>query len=317
VARRKGERGQKVLLMGHLDTVFGPAHPFQSFDRATGRGPGALDMKGGIAILVWALRALAAKGHLDGAQLTVILNADEELGSLDSRRIIEAEARRHDVGLVFEGSADNAMVRVRKGLGQLLLVVHGRGAHAGSAHADGLSAVRELALKAIEIEKLTDYAAGLTVNVGVFEGGDTRNTVPPSAEALIDIRYATPEQGEEAVRRIRAIADRSYTRNARLGVETRSELWVSLHRPPKLATPAFDDLLSRVRGIGAALNRDLGVADSGGGTDGSLSQAVGLPTLDSMGMVGTGAHSDREQADLSLLVWRAQLAAVTLYRLTR
>jgi glutamate carboxypeptidase len=323
-ARRGGgaaARGQRVLIVGHMDTVFPPDHPFQRFERDletdTARGPGVLDMKGGIVILVYALRALAAMGHLDGARITVILNADEELGSLDSRRLIEAEARRHDVGLVFEGAPDNQMVRVRKGLGQVRLVVHGRGAHAGSAHPDGLSAVRELAYKVIEIEKLTDYSAGLTVNVGVVQGGDARNTVPPCAEALIDIRYVTPEQGEAAIRRIREIADRSFTRNERHGVGTRTEMWHALHRPPKLATPEFDDLLSRVRGIAAALNRDLGVTDSGGGTDGSLTQAAGLPTLDTMGMVGSGAHSDRERADLSLLVWRAQLAAVTLYRLTR
>ena len=130
------------------------------------RGPGVFDMKGGLVVMLFALKALDEFGLLENKTISVLLNSDEEVGSLSSRKYLENEAPRHDYGLVFEGSVGNNQIRQRKGLGQARFVVHGRASHAGAAHQDGRSAIRELAYKIIEIEEMTDYESGLTVNVG-------------------------------------------------------------------------------------------------------------------------------------------------------
>jgi len=315
LATRSGV-GTRVLLMGHMDTVFTPDSPFQEFSIADGvmRGPGVYDMKGGLVAMLFALQALDEFGLLANHNLSVLLNSDEEVGSLSSRTYLEQQALLHDYGLVFEGSAQNNMVRQRKGLGQARLVVHGRASHAGSAHQDGRSAIRELAYKIIEMESMTDYESGLTVNVGMVNGGEARNMVSPCAEAYVDLRYPQPQQGIAAQQQFEAIANAQYSIPEQSD-ELRSEIWVNLHRPPKIPTPESDRLLQRTVAIGSLLGEQIGVADSGGGTDGSLTQAVGLPTLDSLGVIGSGGHSQREQADLDSLVQVTTRFAVLLHRL--
>ena len=301
----------RFLLVGHYDTVFEPADAFQRFredpnDSARAIGPGVADMKGGLVVLLFALRALAETGDLDRASYTVLLNADEEIGSLGSRALVEAEARAATYGLVFESARENgAMVSSRRGLGQFYLTARGRAAHAGSAHREGRSAVLEMAHKVIEIEQLTDYRGGVTVNTGIFDGGTKRNIVPEHAEVWIDLRYDEPARGEAVHRRLEQIAEKSRV------PEVRAELWGTLHRPPKLATPETLALLERHAGLARALG--LAPPDpihAGGGTDGSLMGAVGLPTLDSMGVRGGRAHTDREFVVLDSLAERAALAAL-------
>lgn len=315
LARRSGD-GKRVLLMGHLDTVFPPESAFQSFSRDGNRlfGPGVYDMKGGLVVMLYALKALQQFQLLDGHTVTVLLNSDEEVGSLSSRPYLEQQAREHDYGLVFEGSVNNNQIRQRKGLGQAKLVVNGRAAHAGSSHQDGRSAIRELAYKVIQLENMTDYESGVTVNVGMMSGGEARNMVAPCAEAYVDLRYPEPQQGEAAGERFREIAATLYAFPEDSG-EVSADLWVDLHRPPKIPTPASDRLLQRTLDIAVLLGEQIGVSDSGGGTDGSLTQAAGLPTLDSLGLIGTGAHSEREEAELDSLVQSARRAAILLHRL--
>jgi glutamate carboxypeptidase len=313
----RGDSAPHFLLQGHLDTVFEPDSPFREFTRAadskTATGPGVTDMKGGLVVLCFALEVLSERGELDPAAWTVLLNSDEELGSLGSRREIEAAAREATYGFVFEAAHEGAaMVRSRRGLGQFHLLVTGVAAHAGSAHDKGRSAVRELAEKVLRIEALTDYERGVTLNVGTFEGGTKRNIVPERAEAWIDLRYDDVASGEEMRRRIAAIAAETFV----TGTETR--LWGTLHRPPKRASPATERLLA----LHANVATDLGVENpqprhAGGGTDGSLMQAVGLPTLDTMGVVGGHAHTDREYVELASLPERAALTAILLRRLAR
>ncbi len=317
LARRPGN-GSRLLLMGHIDTVFPPDSPFQTFRREgdTIFGPGVADMKGGLVVMLYALKALAAADALDEAAFTVLLNSDEEMGSLSSRKYIEEEALDHDWGLVYESSGIDTMTRQRKGIGQARLVVNGRAAHAGGAHEQGLSAIKELAYKIVQIENMTDYESGVTVNVGVVNGGEARNTISPCAEALMDLRYPQPEQGVAAVERWQEIFNRVYS-YAVDGGEITTESYINLHRPPKIPTPESDWLLERTIAIGRLLGQDIGITDSGGGTDGSLSQAVGLPTLDSLGIAGTGAHSNREEARASSLAERAALSAVLIRRLAR
>jgi glutamate carboxypeptidase len=316
VLASKPGNGTRLLLMGHLDTVFRFDSPFQSYRQDGDRvfGPGVADMKGGLVVMLYALKALHAQGLLQDMDISVLLNSDEEMGSLSSRQYVEEQAREHDFGLVYESSGMNNLVRQRKGLGQARFVVNGRASHAGGAHEQGRSAIKELAYKIVEIENLTDYETGVTVNVGIVSGGESRNTVAPCAEALIDLRYPTPEQGVETAAQFEEIFGQVYSYPVDSG-EISTNSWVSLHRPPKIPTEESDYLLEKTRAIGRLLGQELGVTDSGGGTDGSLSQAVGLPTLDSLGIAGTGAHTIREEARLSSLLERAQLNAVLIARL--
>jgi glutamate carboxypeptidase len=138
-------------------------------------------MQGGLVMLLYTLKALAQAGELDNKTLTILLNSDEEIGSLSSRKYLEEQALIHDYGLVYESSGTNNLVRQRKGLGQARIVVNGLASHAGGAHQQGRSAIKELAYKIVEVEKMTDYESGVTVNVGVISGGEARNTIAPCA----------------------------------------------------------------------------------------------------------------------------------------
>lgn len=272
-------------------------------------------MHGGLVIMLYALKALKANNELSAKSITILLNSDEEIGSLSSRKYIEQQARLHDWGLVYESSGMDKFVRARKGLGQARIVVNGRASHAGGAHAQGRSAIKELAYKIIEIENMTNYETGVTVNVGIIGGGEARNTIAPCAEALVDLRYPEPRRGAAAREQLEQIANQVYS----YPIDTddiQTERWINLHRPPKTPTPESDYLLEKAIAIGRLLQQELGVTDSGGGTDGSLSQAVGLPTLDSLGVAGTGAHSNREAARVSSLIERVQLSAILIHRLT-
>jgi glutamate carboxypeptidase len=310
--------GPKVLLVGHMDTVFEPTSPFQrlevdaaSPDHAT--GPGVIDMKGGLVVLLEALRALRDSGDLNRTAFTVLLDSDEEIGSLGSRARLEELAREVDYGFVFEPARKSgALVSSRRGLGQFHLDVRGVAAHAGGAHEKGRNAIRELAEKVVRIEQLTDYARGLTVNVGTFNGGTKRNIVPDHAEAWIDVRYDDVALGNEARLKIEEIAETTYVDG------TSTTVWGVFHRPPKPETEAVRSLLT----LYGRAAEDLGLQfpppeHAGGGTDGSLMGAQGLATLDSMGPVGGGAHTEEEFILLSSLQERAAAAAVFLHRLIR
>lgn len=316
-ADERVEKPLRLLLVGHFDTVFEPDSDFQRFaieeeDPHRATGPGVADMKGGLVVMLEALRGLHDSGGLDGAEWTVLLNSDEEIGSLGSRPQIEAEARRAELGFVFESAHEGAMVRSRRGLGQFYLQVKGVSAHAGSAHEHGRSAIHEMAAKILRIEALTDYERGLTLNVGTVRGGTKRNIVPEHAEIWIDVRYDSPALGEQARQALDAVARDTVVDG------TKATLWGQLHRPPKLATPEVDALLEQHREVAGGLRIPLPEArHAGGGTDGSLMGAVGLPTLDSMGAVGGHAHTTREYVELESLPQRASLAAVLFRRLIR
>jgi len=268
-------------------------------------------MKGGLVIMMEALSALADAGTLDRASWMVLLNADEEIGSLGSRAKIETLAREADYGWVFESTqSGGSMVRSRRGLGQFQLRVSGVAAHAGSAHERGRSAILALARKIIAIESLTDYEGGVTLNVGVVSGGSKRNIVPESAEAWIDVRYDDAKIGETVQQALEVIASREDVPG------TRGELQGSLHRPPKVPADEVDRLIRMHDDIGRALGLDpASPQHSGGGTDGSLTGAVGLTTLDSLGAIGGRAHTEEEFVDLDTLPLRAANVAILLRRL--
>lgn len=319
LARRAGGKFKKLFLNGHLDTVFEKDHEFQTLTRqpeGTLKGPGVLDMKGGIVVMKYALEALYQTGRLHDANITIFLNTDEEIGSLGSRSIIEELALQHDVGLIFEGSQDRKLARQRKGLGQARIKVIGRESHAGEDHQAGVSANLELAYKVIDLESLTDYKKMTTVNVGTIQGGEKRNTRPGCAEAFVDLRFVNDQEGFDLKSQVEKIALTQYTHYPDFPDLPQSAVWAILHRPAKTIHPMTDHLIAEAMGLSAVIGEPIiGTYLAGGGTDGSLTQAKGLPTVDSLGPNGGGAHSSREWTTTASLIARTKLAAVLIDRL--
>jgi glutamate carboxypeptidase len=312
------ERARHFLLLGHFDTVFEPDSPFQKWRIDPGApqrasGPGSSDMKGGLVVLFEALRALHESGDLARADWTVLLNADEEIGSLGSRARIQTAAKQAQLAFVFEPALEGGeQARSRSGAGQFHLSVEGVAAHVATSAIEGKSAVLALAKKVIAIESLSDHERGILLNVGTISGGTKRNIVPEHAEAWIDLRYDESPQGDEVRAKLERIAAAPDVTG------THAELWGLLHRPPRPPTAESDRLLALQREIA----RGLGYAapepvHSAGVTDGSLTAAEGVPTLDSLGVRGGGAHTDREFVVLASLSERAAIAAVLLRRLAR
>ena len=299
-----GQGDRQLLLLGHMDTVWPMGEvqrrPFRvSQDKAT--GPGVFDMKGGLVIALHAVMTLQELGLKPAHRLVLLFNSDEEVGSLTSRSYIEEEARRSEAVLVLEPSRENALVTWRKGVGRFELEVQGVASHAGAAHERGVSAVQELAHQIIRLESMTDYGRGTTVNVGVVEGGSKVNVRPASAWAAIDLRVLTAKEGRRMTEAILGLQP--------VNSETTLIISGGINRPPWEASPASDALFERARRIGATLGLELWPAGTGGGSDGNFTAALGIPTLDGLGVVGEDAHALTEWVDLTSLPRRAALLA--------
>lgn len=307
-----GEGDRQLLLLGHMDTVWPMGEvqhrPFRvSQDKAT--GPGAFDMKGGLVIALYVAQALQELGLKPAHRLVFLFNSDEEVGSLTSRPFIEEEARHSEEVLVLEPSRDSALVTWRKGVGRFELEVQGVASHSGAAHERGVSAVQELAHQIIRLEAMTDYGRGTTVNVGVVEGGSKVNVRPASAWAAIDLRVLTAGEGRRMTEAILGLQP--------VNPETTLIISGGMNRPPWEESPASEALFERARRVGATLGFDLYPAGTGGGSDGNFTAALGVPTLDGLGVVGNDAHALTEWVDLTSLPRRAALLAELVIDLGR
>jgi glutamate carboxypeptidase len=303
--------GQRVMLAGHLDTVFPPDGRFASLsvapDGQTAIGPGVVDMKGGILIAINALEALAEIG-ID-LPWTFCLNSDEETGSYHSQAALRMAAREADIGLALEPALpDGSLAVQRKGSAQFYIEAQGRSAHAGRDFASGISAVYALAEAMLKVERLIDLERGLTVNVGPLKGGAVTNAVPDRAAAWGNVRYPTPEDGEAFQRAMASLAGQD-ARGAQIIVEQ------SFNRPAKPMTPATMALAEHARATAEALGQTLPFASTGGVCDGNILQDAGLPTIDTLGVRGGGLHTEQEWIDLRSLVERSQLLACLILRL--
>ncbi len=307
-----GSGEDQVLLLGHMDTVWPlgevETRPFQvSADGKRAVGPGVFDMKGGLVIGLYVVQALRELGLQPSHRLVFLFNSDEEVGSLTSRPFIEEEARRSKASLILEPSRDGALVTWRKGVGRFEMEIHGLASHAGAAHERGVSAVEELARQVLRLEAMTDYERGTTVNVGVVQGGSKVNVRPANAWAEIDLRVTSAEEGERMVRAIRNLQP----------INPKATLIITggLNRPPWEESPAGRDLFERARRLGAPLGLNLWASGSGGGSDGNFTAALGIPTLDGMGIEGNDAHATTEWVDLTSLPRKAALLAALLLEL--
>jgi glutamate carboxypeptidase len=293
-----------VLLLAHLDTVW-PAGttaqwPF-AVDGDWATGPGVFDMKAG---LVQGLHALRMSG-VPGVDLLV--TSDEEIGSPTSRALIEREAARARAVLVLEPSVDGAPKTARKGVSMYRLRVHGRASHAGLEPEAGVNALVELAAQVTAIHGLQDDAAGTTVTPTVATAGTTTNTVPSTAEVAVDVRAWTAEEQARVDAALRALVPR--LPGASL------ELLGGVNRPPleALASASLAQLAAR---CAVELGIDLPPGRAvGGGSDGNFTAGLGVPTLDGMGAVGSGAHAPGERASVAALADRAVLVARLLQEL--
>lgn len=302
-----------VILVGHHDTVF-PADRFAGYREQDGvaRGPGVVDMKGGLVVMAFAVRALAERGLLDRVPLTVAIVSDEEIGSPESAPFVRAAATGARAALVFEtGRAGDAIITRRKGTAALQVVFLGTASHAGAAHDKGVNAIWALARFVDAAQRLTDYGRGLTVNVGKVTGGIGKNTVPDRAEAEVDFRFVTRPDGEWLLGQLHETAERA-TRDV---PGTRFEVTGGIARTPLERTAASAALYEAYAACQGEAG--LGTAESplvGGGSDASTCADAGVPAIDGLGPRGAGFHTLDEHVELATLAQKTRALVAFLER---
>lgn len=304
----------RVFLAIHMDTVYPPESPFRTVEEiAPGKlqGPGVIDAKGGLAVMLLALETLEHSPWAKNIGWEVLINPDEEIGSPGSSPILAAAARRNHLGMVFEPALpDGNLVSDRKGSGNFTLIVHGRSAHAGRDITVGRNAITALADVVTQLDTLCTDLDGVTVNVARIDGGGYINVVPDKAICHFNIRVKEKSQRSHVRSRLDAIVADI---NAREGYS--AELHGEFHAPPRIADEEMLLWLNRARQCATEVGFHLGWQPSGGTCDGNRLSAHGLPTLDTLGPVGGNIHSPQEFLLVDSLVQRASLTALLLLKL--
>lgn len=303
----KAERS--VLVVGHLDTVWPVGTlerlPFRvtpagGSSRGSAHGPGIFDMKSGVAIAVESLRTIASWRLATKRPVVLLLTCDEEIGSKTSRPLIEEEAKNAAAALILEPPLAGGVVKTgRKGIGTFTVRALGRAAHAGLDPEKGVNAIVELAHQTLRLAGLNDYERGVTVSVGLIEGGSALNVVPASASAKVDVRFWTPEDGARLVAAIRGLTPA--TPGAQIEVSG------GINRPPMQRSERNIALYEHARDLAAELGFDLQDGVVGGGSDGNFIAAMGTPVLDGLGVDGAGAHAEHEHIVIDDIPRRAAL----------
>jgi glutamate carboxypeptidase len=301
----KDRTASQLLVVGHLDTVW----PIGTLERQPFRiedglayGPGTFDMKAGLTIAFFAIRALTEAGYSTMRPVCILVTCDEETGSLYNRAIIEAEGRRSHAALVLEPPIPGGNLKTgRKGVGEFELIITGKPAHAGNDPLGGISAITELAHQILAINAMSDYERGTTLNVGVVAGGVLSNVIPAQARARIDMRYQTAEEGSRittALGQLRPVLEGAHI-----------EVTGGINRPPLARTAAIEELFQHAMRLAAEIGFDVGEGSVGGGSDGNFIAALGVPVLDGLGVDGAGAHAEHEHIIVSDMPRRAALLA--------
>lgn len=311
--RKRPDVPLQVLLTGHMDTVFAKDHPFQ-VPVATGantvNGPGVADMKGGIIVMLHALMALERSPWKEHIGWEVLINPDEEIGSIGSAPLLAEAAKRHKFGLTYEPSLpDGTLAGARKGSGNFTAVMRGRSAHAGREPHLGRNAIVALAEFISTISALNGAKEGITVNPGKIEGGGAVNVVPDLAICRFNVRIATPEEQFWLEQRLHDIQESFVQKEG-----FRLELHGGFTRPPKILSQKNHHLFSLVKDCGRQLGLALQEKPTGGCCDGNNLAANGLPNVDTLGVRGGNIHSAEEFLLVDSLTERAQLSALLLLR---
>lgn len=315
VIDKRPDAPRKALLVIHLDTVYPADSPFKDVSEpepGNVRGPGVADAKGGLAVMLTALEALEQSPTASNLGWRVILNADEEIGSPGSRRLLTDSAREAHIGLVFEPTLpDGSLIGARKGAGNFTIVVRGRSAHVGREFDKGRSAVHALGPVITELAALNDTipGAGATVNVGRITGGGALNKVADLAIARLNVRIADDDAGRTLLDAIQRIIGQ-HTRPGEIDIE----LHGGITSPPRPMDAPTTALFNHVADCGNRLGMKLSWQPSGGVCDGNKLAAAGLPTVDTLGPRGGKIHSDQEFLIIESLTERARLTALLLCR---
>jgi glutamate carboxypeptidase len=303
----KGARGEGILILCHMDTVF-PLGTIQKTPyREDGEkifGPGTLDMKAGIVIAFAAIEEALKSGVT--RPITLLCTSDEEIGSHTSRELIESLAKESALVLVMEGALmDGSLKTWRKGVGEFWVKTKGRAAHAGGAHQDGRNAIEEMAHQVIVIQKMTDYSKQTTLNVGVIHGGTVSNVVPEEAVVQVDVRVMEPgewERLESEMEKLKPVLD-----------GTSIEVTGGLNRPPMPFDEKMKATFEKAKSIATRVGMNLTAGGTGGASDGNFVAPLGIPLLDGMGAVGEGYHSEREYIFADSLEQKAKLIALLVH----
>ena len=303
----------QLLFTGHMDTVFGPDHAFQQtrwLDDGVLNGPGVADMKGGIAVMLAALKAVERSPGADRFGYEVVVNSDEEVGSPASAALLARAAQGKRAALTYEPAAlpDGTLAGARPGSGNFAFMMHGRSAHAGRNPEDGRNALVAAADLALRLNRLK--RDGLTVNPSRIEGGSPSNVVPDLAILRVNLRPRTPEIEAAAKHEIDTVV-------AAITAEHDVKIDASggFGRPPKPLTPEAEALFNLVKKAGADLGQSIAWQPSGGVCDGNNIAACGVPVVDTMGVRGGKIHSAEEFLIVESLAERAALSALTILRL--
>ena len=309
---KRPEAPIKVLLVGHMDTVFEENHAFQKPCRQNENilvGPGVADMKGGLCVMLEALKAFELTENKHNLGWEVIINGDEEIGSLASSVFLEQRAQYNQVGLVFEPAMDaqGTLAGERKGSGKFTILVKGKAAHAGRDFHLGHNAIVLLSKLVAQLDSFNNQKEGLTINIGQIRGGGAVNIVPDFAMCRIDIRVAN---SEDAI----WVQDKMETciNQANLIPGFLVELKGAFIRPPKKLIDRTKTLYDLVLNIAAQLKQPLSIRPSGGCSDGNNLSKVGLPNVDSLGVCGGHIHSSEEYILINSLIERTQLTTEIL-----
>lgn len=303
-------RGEgQILIITHLDTVFPEGEAERRPFRQEGSrlyGPGVFDMKCGLLQGLYAMHGVVS--HFEPKKnIVLLINTDEEIASRTSRQWIEEEAAKSDAVFVLEPAlgADGKLKTARKGVGRFQISVEGVAAHSGIDHRSGVSALEELAHQIIYLQGLTDYEKGSTVNVGTASGGVAFNIVSPHARAEVEIRVELMEEAERLSRLIMGLSPKLE--------KTKISVTGGMVRPPMESTHNRQLFQDAVR-IAGKLGFDLQECSTGGASDGNFTAALGIPTLDGLGAVGSGAHTEDEYVELDHIVPRTALLAELLMK---
>jgi glutamate carboxypeptidase len=298
----------QLLVLGHYDTVYASgALPKMPFRLAAGKayGPGTFDMKAGIVQALFAHRALHKLNLAPNKRIVFLWTSDEEIGSDSSRKLIEAEARLSDAVFVLEPSfGPRGLIKTaRKGVGEAEIIVHGRASHAGLAPEEGINAIHELCHQLSRILKWNDPRRGTSVNADIIQGGTRTNVIADRARAVLDLRATGISEMRRVDHQLQSL--KPHLRGARL------EVHGGFNRAP-LERKMSAALFRRAQSLAAQMSLPLGECAVGGGSDGNLTAALGIPTLDGLGAVGDGAHSTHEHILTAAMPIRAALLAALL-----
>ncbi|MEF2093876.1 M20 family metallopeptidase [Bacillus sp. CFBP9009] len=304
-----------ILIVAHMDTVFpeGTAQkrPFKvKGNRAY--GPGVADMKSSLVELFYAIHCLKQTGQTGYKHIQIILNSDEEIGSPSSASLISEKAANKKFALILEPArTDGSLVTARRGCGQFKVDIMGVAAHSGIEPEKGRSAIEELAHKIIALHRLNDQQKGISVNVGMIEGGSAVNTIASHAAAFVDVRISEKRQEGIILKQLKKICAETYIPG------TKTTLSGKMDRSPMENNEKTNLLLETIRQAGKEIGIEITDTATGGGSDASITSELGIATVDGLGPIGGNAHSEEEYLEIPSLTERTLLLATVIQKLSK